>query len=516
VAGLRTIYLTSSLSKNGRDHFAGRVLFDALRDASDEILLGHCVMGDDAPVPAYAEDEVIREATFRSFQPNLIYFEGGLGGLGDERWRVPRMLLENTVRAGATAFIADVDQIKLAQENAVYVGARDFLRARVRFHEDAVVYAADLDSNWVSDRIIVVQPRRMVLEPWLRPVYDGVDEIVAGNPLLLSSWDSIFASGNRDTTGVLALDVWIDRHHPAPFGSVTSYGRGHVVFVAANISSDRWAERTPGNTRWIVNSVLFLGREAAAEASRRAPLQELQAAVTAARAAAGILDGDQAGDVMQEGVTPAIEKQSAEIAGSRAASAAEQSLETIFGARLWERVPQSARRFLVTGEVLRTRLDIFSSAEPELDFSWAVLTYSKALESALAELVFVPYRDAPNGFRDFPAALNRESIDKLNRYVERRDRGYLGLGDMAHCLANLGCAPTDDGDNGFRRFLESRGVDVGQLCGSSLPNRLIKYVSTRNRAAHVSLMSLDDAIAVRRLLLEEPARLLVQLVSRFA
>jgi hypothetical protein len=506
---------------NGRSHFAGRLLFDALRAESEEALLGHYVLdegSDDVPLPPELEPDAIRLSTLRHFEPTLIYFEGGLGRVGEDGWRVPRPLLEEYVRAGATAIIADVDSNVVTRDRDLYEEARGFLHAAVDFKGAEPVYASDWKSFLGSNRTIVLKPDQMTVSRWLKPVYENVGEIVVGLPAVLTSVESILASGNRESTGTLLNDLWVDQHRgTAPLASVRALGDGFVVFIAANVSDDAWAEHTHGNITWILNCARFLEGEGRADAGRRAPLRELQATLIAARAVASVLEGDEAGDALSEHTSAAVEEETKRIASTRAPAfeRARSDLEQLFSAPLWAALPSQAQPFLITGEVLRTELDSYHSIEPAFDFSAIVLCYSKAVEVGLMKLIFEPFRSARN-WHELPTAgtaLQGKSVDHLKRYLSG---GHLSLGQMARCLENVGCALRTADQNGFAAWLAEIVGDFDGLCIGGLPRRLIEYVDTyRNRAAHVSSMSLADCVKAREYLLEEPTKLLVALTAYF-
>ncbi len=113
------------------------------------------------------------------------------------------------------------------------------------------------------------QPGKMLVSEWLRPVYEGISEILVGSPIKLASFQDAVASGNCDTTGVLRHDVCVDAVDCCPFAAVAKVGLGHAIFIAGDISGDVWLERCPDNIRWLTNLAAFLVEESSREARRR-------------------------------------------------------------------------------------------------------------------------------------------------------------------------------------------------------------------------------------------------------
>lgn len=462
---------------NRRSSFVGRKLFDALRASSEDALLGFYVLDDaaeDAVIPPELQHDAIRQSTFRSFNPTLMYFEGGLGGIqseADPRWRIPRPLLEDYVREGAVVIIADVDAMVADRDRELYEQASGFIGAAVDlFPHDlgpfgagsGPVYAADPVSNWGSERSIVLRPETMQTSRWLAPVFEGVEEIVVGLPAVLRYADSILLSGNRDTTGTLQSDAWIDRIRAAPIASVSAVGLGYVVFIAAAISSDVWSERPSGNTDFLVNCARFLHAESRAEEGRRSRLRDLQAALQAARAAAAVLEPDEAGDEVARQMTRPLELHTERAMKAEVAREVERQLTATFSPDGWRRLPGRVRRYLITADVLRTELESYRSVDPDWDFSTAIVSYSQAVEAAVTDLVFDRYRNEPT-FHVLPSKgtrTQRASAELLRKYVDGK---HITLGQMARCLANVGCELRGNRENGFARFLQVTARDADAL-----------------------------------------------------
>jgi hypothetical protein len=109
----------------------------------------------------------------------------------------------------------------------------------------------------------------MHISSWLRPVYAGIPEILTGLPVRLSTFESILATCNSDTTGTLQNDLWVDQVDACPFASVKQVGNGFIVLIAAEVSGDVWLEGCPNNPVWLTNLATFLAGEAERNRSRR-------------------------------------------------------------------------------------------------------------------------------------------------------------------------------------------------------------------------------------------------------
>jgi TIR domain-containing protein len=273
---MRTLYLQSTLSINGRQSLKGRRLFDRLRNVSDDCLLAHAVSSnptDDPPADPRIADDVVSHSLLREFDPTVIYVEGGLFATDEGRWRVPRLLVEDLVTQGTVLVIADADVNALREHKTHYQKAGTLIRALADYgpHDELdPEYGADETSFWKGHRQIVCKPSEMVFSKWLRPIYAGIDEILVGLPAKLAAWDDLLASGNQGTTGCLRQDAWTDPHGCCPFASASRKGNGFIVFLAGHVSSDVWLERCPANTDWLVNICQFLESEALAEKARSA------------------------------------------------------------------------------------------------------------------------------------------------------------------------------------------------------------------------------------------------------
>jgi hypothetical protein len=272
---LRTIYLQQSLSVVGRNALAGRVLFDRFKELSEEILLGHIVYDDDTfskVTDASLRRDIISRSLLRQFRPDVVYLEGGLFANTEGLWRIPTDVADEVCANGGVIIVADVEHNDLYQHKQYYREAGQFFKALAKYGEhdsQHPVYASDEVSFWKGYRQIVCKPEKMVLSEWLRPIYDGIPSVLVGLPILLSSWESILASCNGDTTGSLHLDRWVDVRDPCPFASVAQRGSGFAVLIAGAVSSDVWLEGCSHNTVWLTRIAEYLVDQAKQDRARR-------------------------------------------------------------------------------------------------------------------------------------------------------------------------------------------------------------------------------------------------------
>ncbi len=194
-----------------------------------------------------------------------------------------------------------------------------------------------------------------------------------------------------------------------------------------------------------------------------------------------------------------------------------ERLQSLFGP-LWREVTLDCQNFLITAEVTKDELMSYSEAETAMDFTPAVQMYSVALEKEILDKIFVAFRDSRfSPMLPEPTGNNSlaRSLEALRAFVAKRRT--LTLGDMAYCLRNVGCKLRSHSGNGFVSFLREVLVNLDAVCDKHrFPSQIIKYTENyRNRAAHVSRLSLEDCLGARAFLLEEPTRLLVTLEEAF-
>ena len=75
---LRTMYLTRGPRVSGHGHFAGRLMYQVLRGASDEVLLGWGVLdseSDDSALPMKARDDLIKAKRSGGSSPTLFMWK---------------------------------------------------------------------------------------------------------------------------------------------------------------------------------------------------------------------------------------------------------------------------------------------------------------------------------------------------------------------------------------------------------------------------------------------------------
>ncbi len=238
-------------------------------------MLGHLIYDDESyskVTEAFLKQDIIANDLIRQFRPNVIYIEGGLFANEDGLWKIPRKIAEEFCASGGALIVADADQNLLYQQKEQYAQASSFFKAFARYGENDSphpVYASDAMSYWKGYRQILCKPDKMVLSDWLRPIYEGIPAVLAGLPVPLISHESILVSCNRDTTGTLHLDRWVDTIDPSPFGSVAQRGNGFAVFIAGAVSSDVWLEGCPHNTIWLARIGEFLVEQANRDRDRR-------------------------------------------------------------------------------------------------------------------------------------------------------------------------------------------------------------------------------------------------------
>ncbi len=263
---LRTLYLQCQPSADGNGGGIGEKLFAEIRSRSEDCLAAHRVLP--ALVagemdPSFARQSVSEEL-LREFAPNLIYIEGGLFADPRGSWKIDWPVIEDLIDSGAVLILADCGARELCRHRPRYEYAARFLRARAQFSGNGVVYATDAEHSWQTPSQVVCQPAKMMISEWLRPAWDGVEEVVVGNPAQLCSWQDLPASTNLGTSRIIEPKGSGEsaRVEPGIFASTARCGLGHVVFLAGEVSADKWTERCPGNPIWLANLAELLHHEA--------------------------------------------------------------------------------------------------------------------------------------------------------------------------------------------------------------------------------------------------------------
>jgi hypothetical protein len=271
---LRTLYLQNWLSINGRDALRGRALYDRFRELSEETLLGHVVWTDEVVQkitdPGLASD-VVSYSLLNEFRPNVVFSEGGLftGDAGE--WKLPREVATDFCRSGGVLIVADVGVDELHQKRTHYKEAGLFKAvASYPAHDDSYpVQGIDQTRFWNGPYQILCNPKKMVTDEWLRPIYNDVPEILVGQPVCLATFESLLASCNCDTSRTIRNDIWQDQTLPCPFAAVAQVGAGFAVMIAGQVSSDVWLQGSAHNSRWLTNIATFLVDASKAELTRR-------------------------------------------------------------------------------------------------------------------------------------------------------------------------------------------------------------------------------------------------------
>jgi hypothetical protein len=93
---------------------------------------------------------------------------------------------------------------------------------------------------------VIAVPQRMLYEPALGPAYEGIDQILALQPVVLRDpHASPLITGNQSTSMTLSSDMPVDWGWPFLFGCVQQLGRGFVVFITAAVLHDVIIEANP-------------------------------------------------------------------------------------------------------------------------------------------------------------------------------------------------------------------------------------------------------------------------------
>jgi hypothetical protein len=273
-------YIQQLPASVGREGLAGRLLVDHLRREFEVVICDGVF--DSPPMVSSAEHLLVDDFLARRF--DAVYIEGGAfwGDDADAGWKVPETVLRSFVADGGVLIVADVGRNEAGRrrDRSPYEHAYDLFGAHFDWGDDgsSITYGADERSSWNGRATSVIAvPRRMLYEPWLGPAYEGIDQILAVQPVVLRApYASPLITGNQSTSMTLRCDMPVDGGWPFLFGYVRQLGLGFVVFIAAAVSHDVIIEANPDNARWISNIVSFLADEASRERERRGGLDPLR------------------------------------------------------------------------------------------------------------------------------------------------------------------------------------------------------------------------------------------------
>jgi len=247
-----------------------------------------------------------------------------------------------------------------------------------------------------------------------------------------------------------------------------------------------------------------------------ADLNKLQSLVVTARdKTSDIKDATKRGDLFTIIMNPTLFGIVKKIQNNQISSSVSESLGKAFGIH-WDSLDRDCRSFLITAEIIRNDLENLADNNNSIDFSPAVIAYSKALERGLLIYIFESFKNSHETNISIPTNIQSglvKSVQILNDYLANRRE--LTLGDMAFCLKNVGCKMANINSNIFSKFLETKVGDINNFCNiEKYPGRVIKYVQEfRNKSAHIARLSKEECMAARSYLLDEPILLLVRLVN---
>jgi TIR domain len=183
---------------------------------------------------------------------------------------VARRYGDQALRSGGILIVADVESNELRRRDAHYQKAATFFKAhRANYGSGSPIYGADKRRYWEHHRQILCDPAKMFISEWIRPVYEGIPEILVSDPICLVASETVVASGNSDSTGTLCLDVWVDEISSCPFAAAAQVGDGFAVLIAGLVSNDVWLKGCSHNSIWLTNLAAFLVDTAEANRARR-------------------------------------------------------------------------------------------------------------------------------------------------------------------------------------------------------------------------------------------------------
>ena len=189
-------------------------------------------------------------------------------------------LAESFVQRGGQLIVADVSRFRVSHQCKSLEDAKGLFGASVKFgkvgRKTGVRYLYDEDAQ-EGYRTCFFPSQMLSVDDWLKPALEGIDSILAFAAVDLLTTDAA-ACGN-EYTAIRVEDTPIKMGPiPPAWASVNTYGRGHAVLIAAEVSADHLVDRCPDNARWISNLISLLtdrSRETAGWLVRKLPRTEV-------------------------------------------------------------------------------------------------------------------------------------------------------------------------------------------------------------------------------------------------
>lgn len=297
----RICYVKYIPSINGRESLIGRLLYDHL-SREFEVDLADCIVSTEVVGGVYN----LHPDRFQASEFEAIYIEGGLywgGGLNAVS-KVELEVLSSFVQHGGVAVVADVDRNAAGnrRESSPYWRSVEIFGTAPDWGPSgtSLRYGIDSINNLDGDGAAVfARPERMAITPWLQPVFRGIDQILVVQPLALQHMGvaQILASGNLDSSRVLADDLFVNVPSQFMFAAVRQHGLGYVVLITGCVSGDQCIERCPDNALWVSKLLQLLIDEARRERGRHVVANQNERQLTLSQddwaAALGQLAEDQ-------------------------------------------------------------------------------------------------------------------------------------------------------------------------------------------------------------------------------
>ena len=257
--------MTRNLALNGRDGFAGRKFVGQLLSESWQAKVGHLAWPTDrvASADMRVPDDLFSIDELNEFEPHCVFFEEGALAAGNQELKIPADWLTGYVRAGGVLIVEGLDRgyFQSLQPTEASNTQKQLLQLVLADAPDsdpmAPPYIRDDVSNDGHPANIICHPPAMIMADWLRPVYEGIDQVVVGSPVPLVFRAEILGTTEPSAT-VLKMDMY--QNWPGPFlwAKVLTEGLGYIAVIAGSVVHDHWVDENPDNARWLQNLIVHL------------------------------------------------------------------------------------------------------------------------------------------------------------------------------------------------------------------------------------------------------------------
>lgn len=265
---IRSILLTTLATAYNNEGFFSRELAKVLKNEG-EVLVRHWMVDDRKYLSDSNPDlkfDALDRAEFDAFEPDVVYFEGGLYW-NKKDWRIPRDVLIEFVAAGGVVVVGDVGLNELTGAFQSYGEDLAFFGAAISGNPNThfeVPYVRDESSKVSGNPAAVLCPKPSYDTSWTADIFHEVDALLAFAPVPLAP-PGIALAWTAPTADILSMDRYVSRELEIPVASAKQHGLGYAALISAQVGIDQVVRMNPDNLRWLRNLMVVLHERASDE-----------------------------------------------------------------------------------------------------------------------------------------------------------------------------------------------------------------------------------------------------------